>query len=564
MSASTHPSSELPRIEEETVTNWRLIAAVGIGAVLFVLGTLATSVLLPHREETPVAPELAIRASVPPIDSPPRADSLVPHLSPIIDRAPVKKVSLPPAPANTIVKKESATTIAKILERAPVAVVPRRVAVVKESSAKPATVLPRGTDEASFEWRFKRRNLMTEEQLTAALWNVREIDLDAVAATSAKLLTKPPDKLTKVATALDILPKRADLSGLPMRQASACQLEAKTAQRIEGFSTVVRMIMLKLENEKADIGVQGIALHFQEMLKTPQIFQRRTDNDKTFSLAIVEPRDWLKREALPTLTQMFQGEEAGLRSLMVRLVSYIPDAAASAALARQAIFDVSADIREQAALSLLDRPKQEFRQVLLDGLRYPWPPVADHAAETLAALRDHEALPFLADLLDGRDPVAPHISEKTKKAVPELVRINHLRNCLLCHSPSFSRSDHLRALVPDRSKELPERQIFYCLIDGPIVRADITYLKQDFSVLHRVPHRGVWPAKQRFDYVIRMREATGAEATLQAASQKSAQQQAATYPQREAVLFALREISRKDAGTSSAAWRTLLAKGKEN
>src|SRR5262249_29981030 len=148
---------------------------------------------------------------------------------------------------------------------------------------------------------------------------------------------------------------------------------------------------------------------------------------------------------------------------------------------------------------------------LLDGLRYPWAPAADHAAEALVALNDREAIPPLAELLGGPDPAGPaplafhdidraHLayhnidpaqlaaapgspepwrspavalderqgggrrtrlmadpgglpqsikaSDGEVYAVREVVRVNHLRNCLLCHPPSLADGDMVRGAVP--------------------------------------------------------------------------------------------------------------------
>ena len=39
--------------------------------------------------------------------------------------------------------------------------------------------------------------------------------------------------------------------------------------------------------------------------------------------------------------------------------------------------------------------------------------------------------------------------------VQELVRVNHLANCLLCHAPSFQRGDLVRGAVPTPGLPLP-------------------------------------------------------------------------------------------------------------
>jgi HEAT repeat protein len=71
------------------------------------------------------------------------------------------------------------------------------------------------------------------------------------------------------------------------------------------------------------------------------------------------------------------------------------------------LFDLSWEIREEAIKALKDRKRQDYQQVLLDGLRYPWAPVAAHAAEALAALDHRDSVFRLAAMLDEPDPCAP-------------------------------------------------------------------------------------------------------------------------------------------------------------
>jgi hypothetical protein len=220
-------------------------------------------------------------------------------------------------------------------------------------------------------------------------------------------------------------------------------------------------------------------------------------------------------------------------------------------LARQALFDFSWRIREEAIEALKDRPREEYRQVLLDGLRYPWPPVAAHAAEALVALKDHQAVFPLAGMLDEPDPCAPVREKNNKWVVAEVVRVNHLRNCLLCHAVSTARTDPLRSVVSTPGEPLP--RTYYSSRKGDFVRADITYLRQDFSLIERVLKPEKWPEWQRFDYLVRRRELKADElAALQKPPQRKPDR--VSYPQREAVRFALRELTGLDAGESSADW----------
>jgi hypothetical protein len=120
-----------------------------------------------------------------------------------------------------------------------------------------------------------------------------------------------------------------------------------------------------------------------------------------------------------------------------------------------------------------------------------------------------------------------------------MVRINHLRNCQLCHALSTSQDDLLRAAVPTPGIALNPGRGFY-RGGNPSVRADVTFVRQDFSLTLPVKNAAPWPSEQRFDFVVRHRDARPEE--LAALEKRSAD---ASYPQREAVIFALKELIRR-------------------
>jgi hypothetical protein len=94
-----------------------------------------------------------------------------------------------------------------------------------------------------------------------------------------------------------------------------------------------------------------------------------------------------------------------------------------------------------------------------------------------------------------------------------------------------------------------------------IIRGDITYLRQDFSVLQPTVAalNGGPPTRTRFDYFVRTRNATPAERrALWAATP------ATTYPQREAVLYALRGLTGVDAGPTTDAWQSRFPQTEED
>src|SRR5262249_24106573 len=132
----------------------------------------------------------------------------------------------------------------------------------------------------------------------------------------------------------------------------------------------------------------------------------------------------------------------------------------------------------------------------------------------------------LTDPGDFARPV--RASTREVYTVREVVRVNHLHNCLMCHAPATTANDPVRGLVPDPTQPLPPPNStpYYEGRNGIFVRADVTYLRQDFSVPQPVDHAAIWPVHQRFDYVVRYRYPTDEELK---------RHEPETYPQREAV-----------------------------
>src|SRR5207302_7066026 len=102
-----------------------------------------------------------------------------------------------------------------------------------------------------------------------------------------------------------------------------------------------------------------------------------------------------------------------------------------------------------------------------------------------------DLVPHLIEVLAEPDPSEPFQKEedgKTVWAVRELVKINHHRNCLLCHAPADPGP--LRGtpvgLVPSPVEPMPPSRstAYYAERNGStLARADITYLRQDFSLM---------------------------------------------------------------------------------
>jgi hypothetical protein len=90
-----------------------------------------------------------------------------------------------------------------------------------------------------------------------------------------------------------------------------------------------------------------------------------------------------------------------------------------------------------------------------------------------------------------------------------------------------------------------------------MVRVDVTYLRQDFSVMLPSRHPNPRIKTDRFDFLVRERALSETEA---AEFRKALEDEgpAKLAPHRSVALAALRQISGKDAPPNAAAWREKL------
>jgi hypothetical protein len=352
-----------------------------------------------------------------------------------------------------------------------------------------------------------------------------------------------------------LLDTRSDLAGLPWRQGKDCRLTPESAMILDKLSLGVRAALDASVVFRAGQSKSSADQHPHAVYK----------EEGHFWMAL---NQWTKGTgmqalAVPVLHQMLMVENRLLRLSFVEHLGTMQDAGASVALARRAVFDLDADVRARAVVWLQKRPAKEYAHILTDALRYPWAPAAEHAAEALVALQMAEAVPQLVNLLGEPDPGTPFLWPVKGKQVlvqHEVVRVNHLRNCLLCHAPSTSEKDLVRGPVPTPGEALPSSATLYYYEErsgATLVRADITYLKQDFAVMQPVAKPGAWPTYQRYDYLVRVRALTFKELVAFEARQHTAKPQPLSAHQ-QAILFALRGLTGRDAGTSVRAWRKVL------
>jgi hypothetical protein len=372
----------------------------------------------------------------------------------------------------------------------------------------------------------KRRDRSTDEELRKQLVKAPELSLDPPGGfkRSYAIATRGPTLQSAHFSTPSLMNSWADLRGLPFRTGVECQLGKEPAETMQALSRKMRTSIAAAQGkDRFDSRIQADALKEK--------------------FAAEEMRADLKSPAsIPCMMQMLTPENTPVRQLMIEQVSKIESPRATDALVKMALFDLSADVRTDAIRALANRQPSEYRLALLEGFRYPWAPVADHAAEALVALKDRDSASALRLLANEPDPSAPRYDASQKTfVVPELARINHLSNCMMCHASSRSANDMVRGKVPVANQPLPPLTQYYEDTNGTFVRADVTYLRQDFSVPQPVDNPGQWPSMQRYDYLVRMRPMSYQE-TQALQIQRAAV--STNYPQREAVLFALRELER--------------------
>jgi hypothetical protein len=334
--------------------------------------------------------------------------------------------------------------------------------------------------------------------------------------------------------------ERSDLSGFPFIMGDACRLPVKAARNLQSSSRSIRR-----------------SLDFAKQLERSY---SSSDYSKDNGERFWERMNSINEEWLPGLEQILLAEGVSHRKLFMKNLREVKGKAATRILAQRAIFDLDSDVREAALEALKDRPPEDVEPYLMQGLRYPWQQVVFHAAEALVKLNRTDLAPAVANMLDLPDPETPFLGgpKKNQLMVRELVRVNHHRNCLLCHAPIDSKNLRMQAPlgpIPTPGEEMPSSAgVYYSFRPGEnVVRADVTYLRQDFSAMMQVAYAHPWPAVQRYDFLVRVRALKDDDARMV----KNRIQPEVT-DHKVILVLALKALTGEDAGYSAAAWRRVL------
>jgi hypothetical protein len=343
-----------------------------------------------------------------------------------------------------------------------------------------------------------------------------------------------------------VLKHRPDLAGLPFILNDTCRMKKENRGDYQWATKLARM-----------------------SLSAPGGFWSSFDRWRT-TWADCQSIEIDDRICIDALEQILATEE---HSLQIGLVEWLAKCSktklslerSTAALVRLAVFAQSEKLRDVALATLQKRDTRVADPLLRNALRYPWPTVAQNAAEAVVVLHRTDLAGALVEMMELPDPRAPVLRVVSGNKVPvvrELVRINHLRNCLLCHPPVSSPNQSsdgpiLVGQIPIPGLPLPSSYDFSFTNSAELsVRADITYLRPDFSINLQVANAKPWPKDQRFDFVVRSRVLTPHEVSDYEAQAKGKN---GIDVYRQIALNALRELTgRNDLGDLAENWRKAL------
>ncbi len=357
-----------------------------------------------------------------------------------------------------------------------------------------------------------------------------------------------------------LMSKRPDLAGLSFAMGDACRMKPETSKNFVAALEVFR---------KAESGTGPVPFSTasggsnggkDSQVKEKSLMQKYQDESTQQK---IDPS-----ASVASLMQVLGHEDGKTRLGLVEYLGTLAHADATRALAKLAIFSAEPEIRTAAVAALKKRDAKDYTNILVAGLKYPWPAVAERSSEAMVKLGRKDLIAHLIDVLENPDPRAPQSQElngKKVSVVRELVRVNHHHNCLLCHAPATASRDKsspeeaaklegLTAQVPVPS----ESMVAYYRPSVPdiLVRFDVTYLRQDFSMKLKVADADPWPEMQRYDFLVRTREVTEKEALVyQELLQPNRPETVSPY--RHAALSALRQLTGMDAEPTVAAWRKL-------
>jgi hypothetical protein len=369
-----------------------------------------------------------------------------------------------------------------------------------------------------------------------------------------------------------LLENRTDLAGLPFAMGDDCRTSVERTKQFtqavatvrQALSTPVNAVLTTINTGTANAVLVSHPNNGNAPAFWSQYRNLCDQEDMTLSRADKMKTEQITLARIAALMQMMAPETPELRLGLVKYLTGIPHVEATKALARMAIFSAEDEIRFAAIDSLKVRKEKDYTDIFLKGLRYPWPAVAKRSADAIARLDRADLIPELVAMLASDDPRLPSVKTTDGKqiaSVREMVKINHHRNCMMCHAPGNPgnvSANAITAEVPVQGQPLPLPFEGYRQSSPDLmIRVDVTYLRQDFSAMLPVEDAHPWPDLQRFDFFVRERKLSSEEADVYKVK-LTAKEEGVLSPYHKAALAALRELTGKDTEPTAEAWRKLL------
>ncbi len=384
-----------------------------------------------------------------------------------------------------------------------------------------------------------------------------------------------------------LLAQRSDLAGLPFVMGDDCRLSGSRntefaiavntirahmltagglgglAKRLEAAARLgdppLESAVSQTQEVQGGMGVVDFAEQIWETYRNACALE-----DKANAKRDAQAQDEAIRARIAALMQIFGPVGGDHRQRLARYLSTLSHVESTRALAKLAIYADEDDVRKITLTTLKTRRDKDYTDILLAGLRYPLPAVAKRSAEALVVLQRTDLVPRLLEMLEAPDPRLPvtkTVGDESVLTVRELVRVNHQRNCLLCHAPGNAPNQNPEVFTA--SMPVPGEPIvpaaYYQPESSPdiLVRVDVTYLRQDFSVSLPVANAAPWPEVQRFDFLVRSRTVSVDEAKSYR-EKLTPTEPGVRSPYHRAALYALRELTSRDTVPTAEAWRQLL------
>ncbi|MGE3807276.1 MAG: HEAT repeat domain-containing protein, partial [Gemmataceae bacterium] len=391
------PAKNKTRAHARFKPNWQLWTAIG-GLSVGLIATVGFGLSMP-REKSLHEQDLPIPLV--------KLDSDLDVLAQTMAPRPSKVETPPPPPAPAADPEPVQEKVEPV--RQPIAV--EVIRAVTEKMEETAEEQPAGPKQPT---KVRSRVKRTDEELRKQLLLVNIMGNNDIPLASRVTLANAPK------TRRYQPHERPDFAGLPMRMGIDCQLGKEPAETMQHLSRKLR--------ESIAAAMQGGVVVDADKLRQILMSGIQLRRGRIVPAAAkiddqpvkIDGNMWLRVEAVPTLVQMLTPESKDVRLLLVDMLAEIPGHCATEALVQRALYDLSSEVREAAVQVLDSRPRSDYRDTLLQGLRYPWSPVADHAAEALAALKDTDAVPSLLNLLDAPNPKSPFVTSDNQFMMREL------------------------------------------------------------------------------------------------------------------------------------------------